>query len=175
MVLETTAEMTKAEITQYLSELNDDLSAINVKGEICLYGGAVMAVAYDARPDTDDVDAVFKPPDEIRKAIARIAARHSLPPDWMNDAVKGFLVPHQQRILIDLPNLSVFIPEPDYLLAMKAISARPDTVDADDVEFLIGRLNITSPQEVFAIVEKYYARRRIKPATQFFIEELFEK
>ena len=93
----------------------------------------------------------------------------------MNDAVKGFLVPHEQRILIDLPNLSVFIPEPDYLLAMKAMSARPNTVDADDVRFLIRKLNLTTPQELFDIVEKYYARRRIKPATQFFIEELFEK
>ena len=175
MVVDITAEMTKSEITQYLSELNDDLRSIDVRGEVCLYGGAVMAVAYDARPDTDDVDAVFKPPDEIRKAISRIAERHSLPPDWMNDAVKGFLVPHEQRILIDLPNLSVFIPEPDYLLAMKAMSARPNTVDADDVRFLIRKLNLTTPQELFDIVEKYYARQRIKPATQFFIEELFEK
>ena len=28
--------------------------------------------------------------------------------------------------------------------------------------------------EVFSILEKYYPRRQIKPATQFFIEELFE-
>jgi len=28
---------------------------------------------------------------------------------------------------------------------------------------------------VFAILEKYYPRQQIKPATQFFVEELFEQ
>ena len=40
--------MTKEEIRQYLGELNEELRSIGVKGEICLYGGAVMALVYDA-------------------------------------------------------------------------------------------------------------------------------
>jgi len=40
--------------------------------------------------------------------------------------------------------------------------------------FLIQRLNIQSSDEVFSIIEKYYRKNRIKPATQFFIEEIFE-
>lgn len=31
-----------------------------------------------------------------------------------------------------------------------------------------------SDDEVFGIIEKYYPRNRIRPVTQFFIEELFE-
>jgi hypothetical protein len=53
--------VTKDEIKQYLDELNEELRSMEVKGELCLYGGAVMALVYDARPNTDDVDAVFKP------------------------------------------------------------------------------------------------------------------
>ena len=45
----------------------------------------------------------------------------------------------------------------------------------EDVTFLIQKLGLKKPDEVFAIVEKYYPRQRIKPASQFFIEELFEK
>ena len=89
--------------------------------------------------------------------------------------VKGFLVPHQQRILFDLSNLKIFVPEADYLLAMKAISARSNTLDAADVRFLIDLLQIKSADAVLDIVEKYYPRQQIKPATQFFIEELFEQ
>src|SRR5438132_7175733 len=163
------------DIKRYLTELNDELRSMDVKGEICLYGGAVMALAYDARPDTDDVDAVFRPSEQIRKAAVRISNRNNLPPDWLNDAVKGFLVPHEQRVMFDFSNLKVFIPEPDYLIAMKSMSARPNTVDADDVRFLIDELQIESPEQLLDIVEKYYPRGRIKPATQFFIEELFEK
>ena len=46
--------------------------------------------------------------------------------------------------------------------------------DKDDVKFLIALLGITQAEDVFAILEKYYPRRQIKPATQFFVEELFE-
>jgi hypothetical protein len=87
--------------------------------------------------------------------------------------VKGFLVPHKQRILFDFSNLKIFAPEPDYLLAMKAISARPDTTDAADVRLLIDLLQMKTANQVLDIVEKYYPREQIKPATQFFIEELF--
>lgn len=167
--------MTKDEIIRYLKELNDELHSMEIKGELCLYGGAVMSLAYDARPDTKDVDAIFKPAQQIREAAARIARTHDLRPDWLNDGVKGFLVPHKQRILAEFPNLRVFIPEPDYLLAMKAISARTNTLDAADVKFLIGLLELKSVDDVLTLVENYYPRNQIKPATQFFIEELFGK
>ena len=165
--------MTKEEIKQHLGELNEELRSMDVKGEICLYGGAVMALAYDARPDTKDVDAIFEPPQKIRDAAARVARAHDLKPDWLNDAVKGFLVPHKRRMLLDLSNLRVFVPEPDYLLAMKAISARHDTMDAADLRLLVDLLQIKSVEDVLRIVEEYYPREQIKPATQFFIEELF--
>jgi len=132
-----------------------------------------MCLVYDARPATKDVDAVFKPTAEIRQAVARVAERYNLPSDWLNDAVKGFLVPHQQRIFLDLPNLKVYVPETDYLLAMKTISARADSYDPEDVKRLIGALGLKTPDEVFAVIEKYYPRLQIKPATQYFIEELF--
>jgi hypothetical protein len=161
------------QIRQCLQELNDELQAINIKGEVCLYGGAVMCLVYDARPATKDVDAVFKPTTEIRQAIERVAERNDLPSDWLNDAVKGFLVPHPQRIFLDLSHLKVYVPEPDYLLAMKAISARAESFDPEDVKLLIQSLELKTPEEVFAVIEKYYPRQQIKPATQYFIEEMF--
>jgi hypothetical protein len=167
--------VTKEEIRRYLSELNEELRSMDVKGEICLYGGAVMALVYDARPDTNDVDAIFRPTAQIREAAERVAIVNDLPPDWLNDGVKGFLVPHEQRILLDLSNLKIFVPEPDYLLAMKAISARHNTLDARDVRVLIDLLKLSSANQVLDIVEKYYPRNQIKPATQFFIEELFNQ
>jgi hypothetical protein len=163
----------KGEIRRCLEELNDELCAVNVKGEVCLYGGAVMCLAYDARPATKDVDAVFRPTREIREAAERVARAHDLRGDWLNDAVKGFVVPHPQRVLFDFSNLKVYVPEPDYLLAMKALAARVDTADAADVRLLIERLGLRGPEEAFAILEKYYPCQQIKPATQYFIEELF--
>ncbi|HEY0323812.1 MAG TPA: DUF6036 family nucleotidyltransferase [Pyrinomonadaceae bacterium] len=163
------------EIKQYLKELDDELRSMDVKGEVCLYGGAVMCLVYNARPSTKDIDAIFQPAGQLRIAAERIAQAHNLRSDWLNDGVKGFVVPHSQRILFDFPNLKVYIPEPDYLLAMKAIAARFDTTDRDDVKLLIKLLGIKTAVEVFVVLEKYYPRQQIKPATQFFIEELFER
>ncbi len=78
--------MNKSEINQQITELNDELKARDVKGELCLYGGAVMCLVYDARPSTKDVDAVFKPTAEIRDAIKKILAdvKQAIPRDPEN-------------------------------------------------------------------------------------------
>lgn len=167
--------MTKKQIKLLLNLLNEELRSMGIKGEICLYGGTVMCIVYNARPSTKDVDAVFKPSQKIREAAEHIAEKHDLKKDWLNDAVKGFLVKHPQKILFNWPNLKVYIPEPDYLLAMKSFAARVDTTDKQDIKFLIKRMKLKTPDEVFSIIEKYYPHKRIKPATQFFIEELFGK
>jgi len=167
--------MTKNQITSALEKLNDELLVLEVKGEVCLYGGAAMCLVYDARPNTKDVDAIFKPTQQMREAAKRVAEALHLKTDWLNDAVKGYVVNHSQKVFFNFSNLKVFVPEPDYLLAMKTLAARVDATDRQDVQFLIELLGLKSAREVFSILEKYYPRQRIKPATQFFIEELFEK
>ena len=53
------------------------------------------------------------------------------------------------------------------------MAIRVDSTDKQDIKFLIRFMEIQSAQEVFNILEKYYPRNQIKPAAQFFIEELF--
>ncbi len=167
--------LTGAEINVYLAALNDELARLDVKGEVCLFGGAVMCLVYDARPSTKDVDGIFHPASVMREAIKRVGAAFNLPDDWLNDAVKGFVTAYNRELLFALSHLDVYVPPPDYLLAMKAMAARVDTSDQSDVRLLIERLELKSPDEVFRIIEDYYPRGHIKPATQFFIEEIFEQ
>jgi hypothetical protein len=58
---------------------------------------------------------------------------------------------------------------------MKTLAARANTSDRADIEFLIDRLNLQKAEQVFEVVKNYYPRKETKPATQFFIEELFEQ
>ena len=167
--------MTADEIRQYLTELNDELRLMDIKGEVSLYGGAVMCLAFKARPATRDVDAIFEPVKEIRKAAGRIAERHNLDIDWLNLAVKMFLVQHERQVLLDLPHLKVMVPEPDYLLAMKILAFRPDSLDTEDVQFLIRHLELTSVDAVLDIVSSYYPDKVVKPETRFRLEELLSK
>lgn len=166
--------MTAEEITKYLTELNDELRLMDIKGEVSLYGGAVMVLAFNARAATKDVDAIFQPSTEIRIAAARIAERHNIPDTWLNDGVKGYWAEHKERILFEMPFLIVYIPEPDYMLAMKSIAARSGTEDENDARLLVSILGLSNPDDVFAIVEKYYPKHRVPPKTEYFVEGLFE-
>ena len=167
--------MLRHEIMEYLNALNEILGQQDVKGEICLYGGAVMCLVFEARPSTKDVDAVFHPSDIIRKAAQDIAREHELPDDWLNDGVKGFLVDHPKKVFLSLSHLAVMAADAEYMLAMKSLSARMDSTDSRDIEFLVKELGIKSVDEVFEIIDRYYPRRIIKPATQFFLEEVFDE
>ena len=168
-------QMLKEEINTYLYALNDELREKEAKGEICLYGGTVMCLVYDARPSTKDVDAIFQPSILIREAAQKIAQKYQLAEDWLNDGVKGFVVQHPREIFLDLSHLTIYVAEAEYLLAMKLLASRVDGMDNHDIRFLITELEISSADEVFAIIENYYPRLRIKPATQFFVEEIFEE
>lgn len=167
--------MLRDEILKYLHALNEKLQQRNVKGEICLYGGAVMCLAYDARPSTKDVAAIFQPSETIREVAKEIANEYELVNDWLNDGVKGFLVEHPRKVFLNLSHLVVMVADPEYMLAMKSLSARIDGTDSKDIEFLINKLKITTVDEVFKIIDKYYPRRIVKPATQFFLEEVFDE
>ncbi len=167
--------MTAEEIEQYLREVNDELATQNVKGEVCLYGGAVMCLVFKARPATKDVDAIFEPVKFIRQAISKIAERHGLRQDWLNFAVKMFVVEHEKKILFDFPHLKVFVPTADYLLAMKVLAARADTEDVSDIEFLANELKFDKISQITEIVRKYYPNKIIKPETGFLLEEILKK
>ena len=46
-----------------------------------------MALVYDARNSTYDIDALYKPKDVLTDVIAEIAKEHGLSSQWLNDDV----------------------------------------------------------------------------------------
>ncbi len=50
------AELTREAILRALGALSDELGKQDVTGEICLFGGTVMVLAFTARVSTQDVN-----------------------------------------------------------------------------------------------------------------------
>jgi hypothetical protein len=163
-------------IRRLFALLNEELATRGVVGEVGICGGAVMCLVFNARQSTKDVDGVFVPTQEIRAAAASVGERLGMPVDWLNDAAKGYFVGAvPQREVLDLPNLRVWAPTAEYMLAMKCVSARFDTYDRDDVVFLIQHLKLHRAADALAIIARYYPHHLVPPKTQFLLEELFDQ
>lgn len=169
--------LSKEQIRQYLVELNDKLASKNVYGEVVLCGGAVMALVYDARPSTKDVDALFAPTAIIREAAKEIAAEHGLEEDWFNDAAKGFIDTSRMSFtdVLNLTHLRVRRPGDKEMLALKLTSAREDSMDAEDALFLMKVVGVKSLDEVLDIVEAYIPSPRLTPMASFFAREIYAR
>ena len=172
--------LSRERILDAFSALSAKFAREGIVGEVCVFGGTAMVLAFNARLSTKDVDAIFFPPEVFRRCSAEVADEKGLAADWLNDGVKGFVSDKgtlTQEGLPQFENLRVIRPTGEYLLAMKCMAARApgfDTQgDVQDIAFLINCLGIKEADAAIAIVEKFYAPNRILPKTQFMIMEAF--
>ncbi len=176
-------KLDRATIISALSALSDELDGAGITAEICIFGGAAMVLAFDAREATRDVDAVFRPAPAIRAAADAVGERLGLPANWLNDGVKGFTSANQDYVEDGMPqdfkHLRIVRPSAAYLLAMKCMAARVEGFDTrgdrDDVVFLVRHLQLTEAAQVFDIVTQYYPPERISAKTRFFVEEVMSE
>lgn len=174
------SRMTRKEILAALEALSVALGARDAKGEVCLFGGTVMVLAFQARVATKDVDALFQPTEAIRQGVREVAEELELPPDWLNDGVKGFVSARHEVTaegLPQFPNLRLTMPTAEYLLAMKCMAARvgagDEPSDVADIRFLIRHLGLASPEAVLDLTARYYGKDRIPVKTQYLVEGIF--
>jgi hypothetical protein len=163
-------------LLQALRALDEELGLAQVRGEVFVVGGAAIALAYDARRSTMDVDAAFAPSAEVRAAAARVAERLDFEPDWLNDAAKAFMPGDDpDRIgVYEGDHLSVAAASPRFLLTMKLLAARVER-DQDDIRLLYELCGFTTADEGIDLVASAYPEGVIPPRARFLLEELFPK
>jgi hypothetical protein len=167
--------LTKSDIARLFDLLNEELGKTETQAELFLVGGAVMCLAYSARPSTQDIDAVFRPARQIREAAARVAVRAHLDPAWLNDGVKGFMSAQGDfALFLELDHLRVMVAQPEYLLAMKCLSMRlgAEFRDEDDIRYLLRQLDLRDVERVKSVITKYYALERFPQKTLHALAEL---
>jgi len=170
--------LTDRDIRRLFELLNEELRRAGTEGELFLVGGAVMCLAYAARPSTQDVDAWFRPARQVREAAARVAVQAGIQPDWLNDGVKGFLSEHGEfSPFLELDHLRVMLAQPQYLLAMKCLALRigAEFHDEDDIRYLLRHLDIDSYEQAVAVITRFYPLERFPQKTLYALAELLPK
>lgn len=175
-------KLTKEQILAALARLNELLRDKGVMGEICIFGGAAMVLAFDARESTRDVDGIFVPKREVTSSAIQVAEEFGFEPDWLNDGVKGFISDDAEFTSDGMPvfsNLRIMRPTSEYLLAMKCLASRvaEATGDGDraDIITLLKINRISDATTACDIVVRYYKESPLHPRVRFYIEELISE
>jgi hypothetical protein len=180
------AALSREDILRGLRRIDELARQAHKVVDIAIYGGAALAIAFDMRVTTRDVDAVIRgSPDFVRASAATVAAEEGWPRDWLNDGVKGFLSPNEELSLMQEfgagggSGLRIFMPSPQYLFAMKCMAMRPEGLDGShdisDIEALAHAARIPDAAAALEIVEAFYPDREIPPKVRFGVEEIMQR
>lgn len=150
-------DLTRDEVIELLAEVGRLLLDQGKEAAIYVIGGAAMAIEYQSRRITRDVDAALRSGgDAFWNATDEVGARHGLGPDWINNHATAFMTnePDVDASELTLPGIKIALASPEHLIAMKLRALRPR--DIADLETLFRHLGITDPQQAADIHNRLF-------------------
>jgi predicted nucleotidyltransferase len=171
---ETDPLLDRAAIQDAFRLLGDRLLRRGVVADIYVIGGAAMALAYDARRATRDIDAVFQPHGVVLEEARAVAEELGLPPWWLNEQASAYVAPGGDPAaprVFDHPGLRVSAASPEHLLAMKVLAARRR--DIEDISYLVKHLGLSSTAEVLEVCAAVFPEEPTPDRAKMVIEDLF--
>lgn len=157
--------------------------------DLAVYGGSALMLASNFRIATQDVDAVVEGDQSIvTRWAVEIARKRQWPGDWLNDGVRTYLSPQvdslqEHHALFRAypseqePGLRVFVPSPEYMLAMKLMAMRLDPTgeksDVADILNLLDVVGLHTPEEVLSFAASFYPEATISGRLRLGIRELW--
>lgn len=171
---ETDPLLDRAAIQDAFRRLGDRLAHRGIVADIYIIGGAAMALAYDARRATRDIDAVFQPHGVVLEEARAVADELGLPPWWLNEQASAYVAPGGDPAaprVFDHPGLRVSAASPEHLLAMKVLAARRR--DIEDISYLVKHLGLSSTAEVLEVCAAVFPEEPVPDRARLVIEDLF--
>src|SRR5215472_3084320 len=169
------ARMQAREIEMYLADLGQQLQQMGVPQPVrlLLIGGAFMLTQLHSRRATNDVDVLLVDIDDpansplyqtFKAAVRAVASRNRLPVNWMNDLLGDFLrdrtrVP-QGTLWRTYAVLEVYVPEAEYILALKLLAGRPK--DLGDIQLLCRQLQVGTRIQAQQMVDRYIPDKQVQ-------------
>jgi hypothetical protein len=164
----------RAAIENAFRRLGEKLARRGVVADVYIIGGAAMALAYDARRSTRDIDAVFKPHGIVLEEARAVAQELGLPQWWLNEQASAYIAPGGDptaATVFEHKGLRVAAASPRHLLAMKVLAARRR--DADDIHVLVQHLGLQSVDEVLAVCAAIFPDEEIPPRARLVLDDVF--
>lgn len=149
----------RSQIEKAFALLAAGLARRRIHADLYVIGGAAIALAWDERRTTRDIDAVFETDrhQAFLEEVWAVAQTLGLPRSWLNEQASAYvpLGPDPgRRTVWDAPSLRVTSASPEFVLAMKARAGRPS--DSADIALLIGLLKLTNVDDVVAIHDRVF-------------------
>jgi hypothetical protein len=167
--------LTRDRILELFKRLNKKLQAREQTADLYIVGGAVMALAHDAKRVTEDVDShIRNGRDAVKRAVREIAAEErDLSPEWLNEAVTMRHLPEGpdegESAMYTDTHLQVNGASVERMIAMKLHAGRD--ADLDDLDTLLPAAAIDSRQSAVATHGRTYGTRPMAPeADQYLID-----
>lgn len=164
----------RAELERAFTLLGERLSRHGVVADIFVVGGAAIALAYDARRVTRDVDALFVPHGLVHDEALEVARELGLPRWWLNEQASVYISAAEdagKRRVFDHPGLRVVAASPRHIFAMKALAARER--DLSDLRLLAGLAGIKSLEAALACAGGFFPDETPSERAQRVLAELF--
>ena len=165
----------RAELERAFTALGERLASRDVTADVFVVGGAAMALAYDAKRVTRDVDARFVPHGIVLEEARRVAEDLGLPPWWLNEQASVYISgkddPGKRRVF-DHSGLRVMAASPEHVFAMKAFAAR--TRDIDDLRLLAGLAGVRSSTDALRLCAEFFPDEPVSQRSAAVLRELFD-
>ncbi|GAB3811158.1 hypothetical protein GCM10028820_01910 [Tessaracoccus terricola] len=150
-------DLNREDLLILLTETGEILQRQGVEASIYVVDGAAMALEYQSRRITRDVDAQIRAEHAgFREAAAVVAERHGLARDWVNTAASAFMSnePDEDAGEFNLPGLRIAVASAEHLIAMKLRAMRER--DMDDLETLFRFTGVTEPEQAADIHNRLF-------------------
>lgn len=170
-------------IESLLACLGEKLAARGKIAEFAIFGGSAIALMFDFRESTFDIDYMPVSGDmtALAQAVAELSTEQALPDGWFNDAIEIFASDKAELRLhgeypAAQPGIRVFTATPHYLLAMKIFSMRGSlsSHDVKDIWHLVDEIGVPSPEAAIAIAQQFYPDKVLPDRHRLILMDLFE-
>lgn len=165
--------MSRSDIENAFRLLGERLARRGVVADLYIIGGAAMAMAYDSRRATRDIDAIFEPQGIVVEEADRVARDLGLPPWWLNQQASVYAAadrdPGAPRVF-DHPGLRVAAASAEHMLAMKVLAGRQR--DVEDIAVLVSCLGLGTVADVLIICAHVFPDEPVPDRARLLLEDV---